>query len=530
MEQHCMSTKREAALLPAGGQNMALAATHCTLARRANLYGLLVSVVIIMLFILPLQPAIAAPTQAPDRIEPLTVGVILGTAFLAKQLLGGLIDKASAAAQDTLRETERILDETIEKLRKNYQEALDVTLDQLDEFSRTQLAQIHGLVTDIIIQLELALKGLNEQILQTIEATSLELEKRLSQVQDLAVVVLRGTVLMLDKATFNLAFIVDLIILALGLIVFIILLFLRKIPTEARSRNLALGGIVLFLAIFGFLLLPQGRAFALASAGFGEQLRALEEPDIFQVRPNTVILSETKEVFLVGSRFAPQGQPPSVEVAGVNAPIVASDELVAVQVGGLDLSSHLGRQTISLRTADGQVTTALIQILAAPPPLPDLVITSFEIDPASPVEDRNAQARIVISNQGAGPALSFRVHWQPTAALPAEVSEVSSGLKAGESRDVLLNFAYITAGSFDTITIVDPFNEVDETNELNNLLSKAITVQDDATSVPPRPTPTVQSCTKMCRENDARCRRGELSIPRSECTELLDSCLTDCSE
>jgi hypothetical protein len=336
----------------------------------------------------------------------------------------------------------------------------------------------------------------------------------------------RGSILIIDKAAFNLSFVIDLIIFAVGLIVFIVLFFTHKIPTDKLARNISIGGIALFLAIFGFFLLPIGRAYALTFSGFGEQIQALERPDIFQVRPNTIIIGETTEVFLVGTRLAPGGESPTVEIAGVQAPVVTSDELVIAQIGGLDLSAHLGRQNISLRTENG-VDTDVVTILDAPPPPPDLVITGFVIEPASPLQDQLAQARITVSNQGNGNAASFRVRWQPTAALSGEIAEVS-GLGAGQSREVALTFTYISAGNFQSVAIADPFGEVEESDEANNTSTKSITVGSLVPTLQPTRTSLPgPSCEEECAaERDACMAEGQL-LPR-QCVQLYRSCLNSC--
>jgi hypothetical protein len=247
---------------------------------------------------------------------------------------------------------------------------------------------------------------------------------------------------------------------------------------------------------------------------------------MFQVRPNTIIIGETTEVFLVGTRLAPGGQPPTVEIAGVQAPVITSDELVIAQVGGLDLSAHLGRQNITLRTENG-VDTDVITILNTPPPPPDLVITGFVIEPASPLQDRLAQARITVSNQGSGSAASFRIRWQPTAAFSGEIAEVSS-LGPNQSKEVALTFTYISAGDFQSVAIADPFGEVEESDETNNTSIKSITVGSLVPTQPPTRTPPPgPSCQEECAaERDACMAEGQL-LP-SQCVQLFKACLNSC--
>jgi hypothetical protein len=124
--------------------------------KNTPVYPVLVFIVILAMLLSPLESALAAPEPAPPEIGFLTVGAIIGGALLAKSLIGDLIGDAGEEARDTLREAERIIDELIAKLRENYEDALEVTLDKLDEFSRNQLELIHVLIQDILIDLELA--------------------------------------------------------------------------------------------------------------------------------------------------------------------------------------------------------------------------------------------------------------------------------------------------------------------------------------------------------------------------------------
>jgi hypothetical protein len=210
----------------------------------------------------------------------------------------------------------------------------------------------------------------------------------------------------------------------------------------------------------------------------------------------------------------------------VEAPVITSDELVIAQVGGLDLSAHQGRQTITLRTTNG-LDTDVITVLASPPPPPDLVITGFVIDPASPSEDQLAQARITVSNQGSGRAAGFRLRWQPTAALSGEIAQVS-GLGPGESKEVALTFTYISAGDFQSVAIADPFGEVEESDEANNTTTLGIVVRSTEPTQPPTRTPPPgPSCEEDCAlERDACMADGEL-LPR-QCVQLYRSCLNSC--
>jgi subtilase family serine protease len=104
----------------------------------------------------------------------------------------------------------------------------------------------------------------------------------------------------------------------------------------------------------------------------------------------------------------------------------------------------------------------------------DLVITSFTLNPESPVQGNNTQATVVVKNQGNSLAESFVVRWKPTP-LTQLSSQVES-LDAGESATVTFDFVYPAAGELNTVAIVDALNSIAETNEDNNREERTITV------------------------------------------------------
>lgn len=352
-------------------------------------YKVLISVVILAMLLAPWRPVLAAPAPKPHRIELLTVGVIVASGLLAKKLVGDLIHDASSEARKTLQQTEQILDDLVVKLRENYAGALDVTLDQLDDFSRKQLETIYGYIQALIKQLEQGLENLNEMILKDIEAISLEIQKDLALIQDTEILFFRGANLVLDKFFFGLSFNISLIMFAIMCIIFSGLLFCAQRKNNSAHQSnftkgqwVAVGIPLLFVIFFGIITFsPPIRAYGLTWTEHAKQLQALEKPDIFQVYPATLIVGETKEIGIIGTRLAPDGQIPTVQIAGLEARVVASDEYVVVSVADLDLTSKIGMQTISLRTVNKQLVTAIITIETAPP-LPSPVAV-FDVTPVS---------------------------------------------------------------------------------------------------------------------------------------------------
>lgn len=330
-------------------------------------------------------------SAAPQDLDVLTVGAVIGGAYLAKGLVGDMLDDATDEVKDVLSEVDEMLNDLIDELGATYEDLLDVTLDQLDEFTQSQLLRIHSLVQQLQADLQAGLDNLNETILEDLRFITTQVRTTLAQVEDIVAVAVGGALIVVDKTAFNLAFLISMMILAVGLLAFTWLLFTRRLPTDPTSRRLALLGMGVFILLFGALLLPQGRAYAFTWSGMGRRVKELVDPQIFQVIPDTLVAGRTQEVVLLGARLAPEGEPPGVQIAGVAVPVTAAaDELVAVSVGDFDWSGLTGTQTIRLQTTPSdedasQVATDTIAIQEARP-LPSVI--SWTITPLGSVYER----------------------------------------------------------------------------------------------------------------------------------------------
>lgn len=202
--------------------------------------------------------------------------------------------------KEILEEVDKTLTGLIAELGKTYGEMLDVTLDQLDEFTRDRLLELYSLVQRIQADLEMCIDNLNETILEDLRIATNNVRQVVSQVEDVFVVAFRGSLLIVREAAFVMAFIADLVLLGLGLIVFIWLLFTNRLPTQPTSRRLALGGIALFLILFGMLILPAPRAYALTWTPLGTVANEITEPRIFDVNPDSLVIGKTQEIRLRG--------------------------------------------------------------------------------------------------------------------------------------------------------------------------------------------------------------------------------------
>lgn len=312
----------------------------------------------------PSYSAAAAPLHSPS----LTVGAVIASAFVGIALVSDLIGDAAGEVRDILEQVDDMLTDLIDDLGATYGHMLDVTFDQLDDFTRTQLERVYTLTKQIQTDLQVGLESLNQTILDDLQFITTQVRSTLAQATDTVIVAVGGAVLIIDKGAFNATFIIVLILLALGLIAFTWLLFTRKLPEDPPSRRLAYIGMGAFVLVFGALLLPQGRAYALTWSDFGRRVEALTHPEIFDVRPDTVVIGKTQELLIFGARFAPEGAAPTVRLGDLELPVAAAgNELVAVSLSGVDLAGLSGSQTVSLRTAEDELATTSVAVQAARP-------------------------------------------------------------------------------------------------------------------------------------------------------------------
>lgn len=120
----------------------------------------------------------------------------------------------------------------------------------------------------------------------------------------------------------------------------------------------------------------------------------------------------------------------------------------------------------------------ILNLSVAPAPI-DLVITSFVINPASPVRAVEASATIVVRNAGPFPANNFAVQWKLRDGDNFGPTAFVNGLNPGESRTLTLDGTYFQVGTFTSVAIVDVFNTVIEPGgrENNNTATRSVTVQ-----------------------------------------------------
>lgn len=118
-----------------------------------------------------------------------------------------------------------------------------------------------------------------------------------------------------------------------------------------------------------------------------------------------------------------------------------------------------------------------IQDVTVLPDLPDLVITSFTILPAQPVQGIEAKVNIRVKNQGSHAAGPFVVQWKSDRLAPSGPSTQIASLAAGASVNVAFDYAFPAAGDYTSVATVDTDKSIAEWNEDNNIAILAVNVQ-----------------------------------------------------
>lgn len=114
-------------------------------------------------------------------------------------------------------------------------------------------------------------------------------------------------------------------------------------------------------------------------------------------------------------------------------------------------------------------------------PKPDLQITGFVLDPATPIKGQPVHVTITVMNKGNAPSGQYHVEWWPgqNYASPACTFNVDNS-NANGGRVLECDYAGYPSWypSIVTVATVDPENVVDELDETNNVSTMEIEVQN----------------------------------------------------
>ena len=111
---------------------------------------------------------------------------------------------------------------------------------------------------------------------------------------------------------------------------------------------------------------------------------------------------------------------------------------------------------------------------------PDLFVSEFSLDPATPVEGQPVNVRVGVYNQGTAAVTgSFHIEWYPGENFPAPGCTWDlDGLVATGGRILTCTYAGYPSwyGSINTKVVIDTYNAIPESNEANNSYLQGISV------------------------------------------------------
>lgn len=438
--------------------------------------------VYVFLIVLMLTTQITLPLRPARALGPLTIGGLIALSKFALDQINNIAQEAIAAAGDEVR---RALDQLrgdlkdlINTLETTYQDNLFLTLDQLDSFTSNKLGEIETFIETLNEQLQEDIKLIAQETRNIIMTASVEISRISADIEqrltNLVVVATEGVVFILDKTVFNIILIVSLVLLGIGLLMFVWLFFSKRLP-DGALRWVVFALMATFIVAFGALaFVPPARAAVMDATGLGLEKRlenvTKQEPQVVGARPRLIEIGKTTSVSLIGVGLRPAGKTITARVGTQSVPVTASTEQeVALNTAGLTLPDGVFDAVLLYDNVESDNARAVVEIKNPPPPLKpaDLVVVSFSLSPASPIQRGNTTASIVIRNTGETEARNFSLEWKPFAQSQSERSDGIT-LAAGETRPFTFNFAYPNPGTVDSVAIVDPTNRVQESREDNN--------------------------------------------------------------
>ncbi len=122
----------------------------------------------------------------------------------------------------------------------------------------------------------------------------------------------------------------------------------------------------------------------------------------------------------------------------------------------------------SVGTDEASVTVQVSQ-------LPDLAVTGLLVTPSDAPWGGSVQVRFDVANLGGGPSGPYKIVWRYGAGDFDVIEENKPSLPAGSGGTVNWTLPNIYA-SYNTVAAVDPFNEVEESDEGNNQEQFMVTV------------------------------------------------------
>ncbi|RME07677.1 MAG: hypothetical protein D6816_06400, partial [Bacteroidetes bacterium] len=199
-----------------------------------------------------------------------------------------------------------LIDERVENLAEVLNEAIEQNGGFLFEQVDGSVDNVFNNISDLLDQIKQGI--LDESAPALISQLSSELQMQInvlsSNLEDVVTLTFGNTFILVDKVTNSAITIGSLIFLVVGLLLFSILLFVRK----RKVKGVGVVGLILMLLYIVFflavLLVPYVRGLIVKGLDFGKEIEAIElKPVITGIVPQTFVLGKNDRIILYGKHL-----------------------------------------------------------------------------------------------------------------------------------------------------------------------------------------------------------------------------------
>ncbi|MBZ0300728.1 MAG: hypothetical protein K8J31_13345, partial [Anaerolineae bacterium] len=304
-----------------------------------------------------------------------TIGDFLSLGANTVRELQQAIQIAGSEVRATLEQLEGTLLDLMNELQETYQNNLNITLDSIDALTRNKILELENMMLTVneLLQDDIRLisdeaKGVIQEAALRARVLSDDIKRDL---QDVVIVAGETGVFLIERTAENIVIIASVILLAVGLLIFVGLLLRGGVKGTGFAAILGYLLLLAYVALFGALILvPQFRGFVMTSVGIGLRDRLetiINQPNVFAVIPDEIKVGETEEIEIWGSQLTPNGEQPTITIAGSAVPVAAiGGDRIVLDVSAV-VASAAAEATDSLDELQGVDEVVLSQRLVSGP-------------------------------------------------------------------------------------------------------------------------------------------------------------------
>lgn len=207
---------------------------------------------------------------------------------------------------DLTREMGDLVDQRIETLKSAIEDIIEKTGGKLYDVVNGSINNIFANISGLLGQIKTGI--LDDSLPNLIDAISGELQLQISlissSVEDVVVLTFGNAFILVDKLANSIIVIISVVLLALGLLIFGIILIRQK----GRPEGIRLMGVI-FMAVYvlfflGLILITPLRAFIFSGMGFGKKVTGQDfPPKIVGVNPQKFTVGKSDRIFIYGNHL-----------------------------------------------------------------------------------------------------------------------------------------------------------------------------------------------------------------------------------